>query len=77
MGLLRTILILIFIYYLWKLVSVYILQYLVKGNSKKTGSHHRYYNKKEGQVTIDYIPEKKKKISKDKGEYIDYEEVGG
>jgi hypothetical protein len=75
MGFLRTILILILIYYLWKMVSIYILKNVVKSNTKTTRDHRRSYNKKEGEITIDYIPEKKKKISRDKGEYIDYEEI--
>ena len=32
-------------------------------------------SKKEGEVTIDYLPESDKKVQKDKGKYVDYEEV--
>ena len=35
----------------------------------------RKSRKKEGDITIDYLSKKDKKISKDKGEYIDFKEI--
>ncbi len=29
----------------------------------------------EGETSVDYVPPKKKKISDDEGEYVDYEEL--
>ncbi|MFC2096446.1 hypothetical protein ACFLQ3_01955 [Bacteroidota bacterium] len=36
---------------------------------------NQYKDKKEGDVTINTKPDKNKKIDKDKGDYVDYEEV--
>jgi len=33
------------------------------------------YKRPKGEVTIDYAPTKSKKIQKEEGEYIDYEEI--
>jgi len=72
-GLLRTILIIIGLYYLIRL-----LVWLFR---KPDTTEHRYgqrepnQKKKEGEVTIDYIPDKKKHIDKEDGDYVDFEEV--
>ena len=82
MQFLRIILILIIIYYLGRLIFRLIFPYLFQGYiNKRTGnsSGKKHYsknkNKKEGEITIDYIHRKDKKFSKDKGEYIDFKEV--
>jgi hypothetical protein len=77
MGFIRTLLIIILMYYLWKILFRYIVIPLFQKNSKVAGnqkSGHYRATKKEGETTIDFIPDKKKIISKDNGEYIDYEE---
>jgi hypothetical protein len=79
---LRIILILIIIYYLGKLILRLIFPYFFQRYiNKKTGNyfgrskHSKHKNKREGEITIDYINKKEKKISKDEGEYINFKEV--
>jgi hypothetical protein len=77
MGFLRTLIVIILIYYLWKILFRYVILPLFQKNSNTSETHRsRQYRttKREGETTIDFIPEKKKIISKDNGEYIDYEE---
>ncbi len=82
MQLLRFILLLIVIYYLVRLVLRLVFPYIFQRYiNKKTGNYSdrrrssRQKTGKEGKVTIDFIDKKEKKISKDKGEYIDFKEV--
>ena len=35
----------------------------------------RQHKQREGKISIDYVPPVEKKINKDEGDYIDYEEV--
>jgi len=44
-------------------------------NQKQYRDDSRQRTGKEGAVNIDYVPEKKKKIAKNEGDYVDYEEV--
>ncbi len=82
-GLLRTIFILVVIYYGFKLLVRYVLPYFLKNyvqkemnkNQKQHQNNTHQRTGKEGAVNIDYVPEKKKKIAKNEGEYVDYEEV--
>lgn len=48
-----------------------IIKYYIKKSENKTQSGRR----KEGSVHIEYEPKKKKKIKKDIGEYIKYEDI--
>ena len=57
-----------FFYYLIKLIFYKNKNYNVFNNYSK-------YNKKEGDLTIDHIPEKEKKYNKEDGKYIDYKEI--
>ncbi|MBN2481152.1 MAG: DUF4834 family protein [Bacteroidales bacterium] len=83
MALLRTILILIIIYYVVQIFTRYILPALFtsymddKMNefSTKQKKQQKKTAKREGEITIDYIPEKSSKNKPGKGEYVDYEEV--
>lgn len=82
-GLLRTIFILVVIYYGFKLLVRYVFPYFLKNyvqkemnrNKKQYRDDSRQRTGKEGAVNIDYVPEKKKKIAKNEGDYVDYEEV--
>jgi len=77
MGFLRTLIIILLIYYIWKFVFRYIIIPLLAKNGYAAGnrqSHQRKERKREGETTIDFTTGKKKVIGKDKGEYIDYEE---
>ena len=86
MGFLRTVLIILLIYYGLKIISrllaPYMLKYLSKKAEKRFGGEFRGFNyhyppkpKKEGEVTIDKVPERDKSSNKDVGEYVDYEEI--
>jgi len=84
-GLLRTILIILLIYYGLKIISrifaPVIIKYFAKKASERFGgqfnNHQNQYKKaqrKEGEVTIDKMPNRKT-TNKDVGEYVDYEEI--
>ncbi len=84
MTFLKTILIILLVYYglkiILKLTAPYIMKYFSKklaerfgadfGNMKPPGASQE----KEGSVTIDKVPNTKKK-SNTVGEYVDYEEI--
>lgn len=72
----KFLLILIFIFILIRIVTRYILRtYLknVKQNFENQQSQHT--QKREGDVTINTKPGQSKKIDKDEGDYVDFEEV--
>ena len=83
-GLLRTLLIILLIYYGIKIISrifgPLLIKYLSKKASERFGGQFHYQNKreeapkKEGEVTIDKMPETKSS-NKDIGDYVDYEEI--
>ncbi len=78
MGFLRTLIIIILIYYVWKIVFRYIILPLLQKSNYATGkqqSRQHKTTKREGKTTIDFAQGKRKIIGKDKGEYIDYEET--
>ena len=83
-------LIIVLLYYLFRLAVRYIFPFLVKyfiGKSQRDDNtrENRYeqrHRRKEGEVNIDYKPEEDKKKSgsgrknkDDSGEYVDYEEL--
>lgn len=86
MGLLRTIFIIVLVYYIFKVLSRIFAPFLVKYASKKAeerfgGQFGQFQKqnqqepiKKEGEITIDKIP-KTKTSNKDVGDYVDYEEI--
>lgn len=82
MGFLRTIVIIFIIFYVLRLIARYILPSLfVNYVNRKMGGfsgqqqRNTRTQKKEGEVTIDYSPQKKQPKSNDSGEYVDYVEV--
>ncbi|WP_034045415.1 DUF4834 family protein [Wocania ichthyoenteri] len=83
MGLLRTILIIVLVYYGIKVLSRIFAPFLIKYAAKKAeqrfggqfqGRQQQEAPKREGEVTIDKMPNTKTS-SKDVGDYVDYEEV--
>lgn len=82
MGLLRTILIILLIYYGFKILSrifaPVLFKYAAKKAEERFGSAFNQQRqepiKKEGEVTIDKMPENKSS-NKNVGEYVDYEEI--
>lgn len=78
MQFLRTILIIILIYYGAKLFARYVLpllaRYFLRRTQKAYQKQHQQPKKKMGEMNVDYQPEKKKEMN-DLGEYVDYEEI--
>ncbi|MBT8273287.1 MAG: DUF4834 family protein [Bacteroidia bacterium] len=84
-GFLRTILIILLIYYgvkfLTRLLAPYFLRYLSKKAEKRFGEHFGTYQnqqpprEKEGETVIDKMPNKSQSSNKEVGEYVDYEEI--
>ncbi len=82
-GLLRTVLIILVIYYVIKVLARLFSPFLIKFVAKKAeerfggqfGNQQRQEpTKKEGEITIDKMP-KTKSTNKNVGDYIDYEEI--
>lgn len=84
-GLIRIILIIMLIYYGIKIVSRLLTPFLIKYVSKKAeerfgagfgpqANRSQEASKKEGEVTIDKMPNRKSS-NKQVGEYVDYEEI--
>lgn len=81
MGLLRTIVIIMLVYYVFKIVARYAFPFFIKrfmGKMENKFREQQGYNKKEevniGETVIDKAPTNKTSNS-DVGEYVDYEEV--
>ena len=85
-GLIRMILIILLIYYgvkiLSRLFAPLLIKYVAKKAEEKFGAQFGQFQqksyqenrKKEGEVTIDKMPNTKTS-NKDVGEYVDYEEI--
>ena len=76
-GFVRTLLIILIVYYLIKFIGKYLLPLLIsnqkdkyeyKNNSSRSG-------KKEGEVTVDTSGKRKTDRNGEEGEYVDFEEV--
>lgn len=75
-GLFRILLIIVVVYYTVKFFIWLFQDAKTKINDRKWYTQQgKRPSKKEGEVTIDYIPKNKKKINDGSGEYIDFEEV--
>ena len=85
MGLIRFVIIFFVVYFLFSLVTRYVLPFVVRFFFRRMSDRvRRDYEKKmhdkrkrenEGEITIRYRPDKGKVITKENGEYIDYEDV--
>jgi hypothetical protein len=84
MGILRTLLIIVIIFFALRFIFRYLLPFLltsyVNKKFKEMGKTYNfreatYKKEKEGEVTIDYTPNDKKKYAKGKGDYVDFEEI--
>ncbi len=82
-GFVRTILIILLVYYGLKILSRIFAPYLVKYMSKKMqqkfegqfGQQQQEQRHKEGETVIDKMPKKHRSSDNKVGEYIDYEEI--
>ncbi len=70
-GLFRILLILVLFYFLLKLFRN-LFSRPPSASGKSSGFQS---NRNEGDVTIDFRPDKKKTVREDSGEYVDYEDV--
>lgn len=83
MGLLRTILIILLIYYGLKIISRYVLPFFLKRfiNNVQNRANQQYANSqkeqnvKVGETVIDKKPNKANQSNDSVGEYVDYEEI--
>ena len=86
MGLLRTILIILLVYYglkiLGRIFAPYLMKYAAKKVEKKFGQGFGGFQqqqppqpKPEGEVSIDKMPTQSTASNKKVGEYVDYEEI--
>lgn len=82
-GLVRTLLIILLIYFgvkiVMRLLTPFLMKYVTKKAEKQFGEKFGGFRKEEkqgkvGETTIDKIP-KQKTSNKDVGEYVDYEEI--
>lgn len=83
-GFVRTILIILLVYYGIKILSRIFAPYLMRYMSKKMqqkfeGQFRQQQNQtqqqKEGETVIDKVPNRESSSNKKVGEYIDYEEI--
>lgn len=83
-GFLRTILIILLVYYgikiLTRMFAPYLVRYMSKKMQQRYGGQFQQYQEprtqqKEGETVIDKIPKKDSSSNKKVGEYIDYEEI--
>lgn len=84
-GFLRTILIIILVWYgvkvLARIFAPLLMRYVAKKAEKQFGQQFNQYQKpketkkKEGEISIDKMPNQQKSSNKDVGEYVDYEEI--
>ena len=84
-GFIRTILIILLVWYGVKILSrvfaPVLMRYVAKKAQQKFGQQFNQHQKpppttkNEGEISIDKIPNQNKTSNKDAGEYVDYEEI--
>lgn len=79
-GFFKTIIYLIGIYFLFKIIARIFFPILLKHLIKRTvgGNYSQAQQakmKREGEVTVDYVPNKNKGSDHRDGDYVDYEEI--
>lgn len=84
-GFLRTILIILLVYYalkiLARLFAPHIFKFLAKKAEQRFGAQFGQFQqrqeptRKEGEVSVDKMPNKQAASNKTVGEYVDYEEI--
>ena len=82
MGLLRTIAIILLVYYVFKFLTKLFAPYLMKRmvnkmqqNAQNQQRNQQQPNVKEGETVIDRKPQNTNQSNNSVGEYVDYEEV--
>ncbi|MBN1340104.1 MAG: hypothetical protein JXA03_12315 [Bacteroidales bacterium] len=72
MQLLRTILIILLVYYIFRFFIRYVIPFLLFFIRKT--AEKRFHDRKNGDVSAGHIPEKRE-LSNDVGEYVDFVEI--
>ena len=83
MGLIKTLLIVLFIYYAFKffarLLAPFLMKKVANKMQQKAEEHFGNYQKKpevrEGETVIDKKPNNTRKTSDDVGDYVEFEEI--
>ena len=83
MPLLKFLFIAVLVYYALKLILKSAMPYLFESYMDKlnkqmggdTKNFQKRKNRKDGQITVDYEPQKEKIIENETGEYVDFEEI--
>ncbi|MCK5028727.1 MAG: DUF4834 family protein [Bacteroidales bacterium] len=76
MALVRFLLILFIIYFVIRIFTRYVFRSYVKNMQHNfENQQNKNNNKKEGDVTVNTKPKTGKKIDKDEGDYVDFEEI--
>lgn len=74
-GFFRTLLVIIVIYYLIRFITKYVIPLFISRPDHSNNFRNQKQSRKEGDVTIEGDKPGNGKISKDEGEYVDYEEI--
>lgn len=74
-GFVRTLVVVIVIYYLIKLISRFVLPLFINQPNQRNNFRQQRPTRKEGDVTIEGDRPRSGQFSKDEGEYVDFEEV--
>ncbi len=73
--LLRTILVIVIAYYIFRLISLYVLPWMARYFIRRSMKGFEQQQKQQrGKVNVDHMPDRKGALD-DIGEYVDYEEV--
>lgn len=80
MGLLKTIIYIVVIYYLIKFISRLAMPYVIKkvvskAEEQMRGGGEQANYKKEGEITVQMKDHPTQKYNADEGEYVDFEEI--
>jgi flagellar biosynthesis/type III secretory pathway M-ring protein FliF/YscJ len=80
MNLLRTLFILLLIYFIGRIVTRTLLREYVKNLSARAQqqeeiARQKKRKEKEGEVTIKYAPKPEKSFGREEGDYVDFEEI--
>ncbi|KOH44127.1 hypothetical protein [Sunxiuqinia dokdonensis] len=74
-GFFRTVLVIVIIYYAIKILTKYVLPMFINQPKQHRDFRDPRNSKPEGEVTIERDRHKNGRVSKDEGEYVDFEEV--
>jgi len=74
-GFFRTLFVIVVIYYLIKILTKYVLPLFINQPKQQQDYRDRRDTKPEGEVTIEKDRYRGGRISKDEGEYVDFEEI--